>query len=179
MENQTINQTVNQTTIKALAFARRALEGKITKYGEPFFERQRRIAGFLSDYLEPEDIIIGVLSRPLEEGAISRAEIAESFGQYVADSAQALARREGEHIDDYLTATIKNNNKKLALIAVADRLEDLYSAEKTLDSDKIIKLIKETKSTFVPIMEQSPCFNSDNEKYEELFDKLLYKLYED
>ena len=163
---------------KALRFAENALRGVSTENGEPMIERQKRIAGYLSDYLEPEDIAIGILGKTLENG-ISRAELAKNFGDYVADGAQALLRGEDEHVQDYLMATIKNVNKKLALVAVADRLEDLYSAEKSLNSEKIIKLVKETKNTFVPIMEQSPCFNENNEKYEELLDKLYYKLFED
>jgi guanosine-3',5'-bis(diphosphate) 3'-pyrophosphohydrolase len=164
---------------KALLFARGALDGVTTENGEPMIERQKRIANCLSDYLDPEDIAIGVLSKTMEKSGTRRAEAAEAFGDYVANGAEALLRKEGQHIEDYLMGVIKNGNKKLALVAVADRLEDLYSAEKSLNSEKIIKLTKETKNTFVPIMEQSPCFNAGNEKYEELFDKLLYKLYED
>lgn len=160
---------------EAIKFSRIAHQGQTRHSGDPYVTHPIAVARILTPlHLDTQSIIAALLHDVVEDTDITSEQIAEKFGQPVADLVEGLSKLERIHFETREDAQAENFRKMLLamardvrviLIKLADRLHNM----RTLDSmraDKCERIARETMEIYAPIANRLGL----NEIYQELQD---------
>jgi len=145
---------------KAYVFAARAHKGQTRRSGEPYLSHPLEVASMLADMkLDKTTLMAGLLHDVLEDTDITAADIAENFGQDVADLVEGVTKisrvqesspevRQAETIRKIILAM--TDDLRVIFIKLADRIHNLKTL-KFLTEDKQKQIAKETLEIYAPI----------------------------
>ena len=144
----------------AIEFSRDAHQGQTRQSGDPYVTHPIAVARILTPlHLDAQSIIAALLHDVVEDTEITSEQIAEKFGQPVAELVDGLSKLEKIHFETREDAQAENFRKMLLamardvrviLIKLADRLHNM----RTLDSmrpDKCERIARETMEIYAPI----------------------------
>ena len=167
-------QDVEQVRL-AIEFSREAHQGQTRQSGDPYVTHPIAVARILTPlHLDTQSIIAALLHDVVEDTEITAAQIAEKFGQPVADLVDGLSKLERIHFETREDAQAENFRKMLLamardvrviLIKLADRLHNMRTLG-AMSPEKCERIARETMEIYAPIANRLGL----NEIYQELQD---------
>lgn len=160
---------------EAIEFSRVAHQGQIRHSGDPYVTHPIAVARLITPlHLDVQSIVAALLHDVVEDTAITSAQIAEKFGQPVADLVDGLSKLEKIQFETHEDAQAENFRKMLLamardvrviLIKLADRLHNMRTLG-VMRPDKCERIARETMEIYAPIANRLGL----NEIYQELQD---------
>ncbi len=167
-------QDVEQVRI-AIEFSREAHQGQTRQSGDPYVTHPIAVARILTPlHLDTQSIIAALLHDVIEDTQITAEQIAEKFGQPVANLVDGLSKLERIHFETREDAQAENFRKMLLamardvrviLIKLADRLHNMRTLG-AMSPEKCERIARETMEIYAPIANRLGL----NEIYQELQD---------
>ncbi len=163
-----INEKLNMNRIEeAVDFAIEAHEGQFRKSGEPYVTHPMNVALILAELNMDEDTIIaGLLHDVLEDTPKTYDDIAEMFGNRVADVVEGVTKIERIKYESHEVQQAENFRKMLLamskdlrviLVKLADRLHNMRTL-RYKNKNSILKTANETFEIYVPIAQRLGIF---------------------
>jgi GTP pyrophosphokinase len=144
----------------ALDFSRIAHTGQTRRSGEPYISHPIAVARILTPlHLDAQSIIAALLHDVVEDTAFTSRQIAEKFGETVAQMVDGLSKLERIHFETREDARAENFRKmlmamahdvRIVLIKLADRLHNMRTLE-SQSTDKWERIARETMEIYAPI----------------------------
>jgi GTP pyrophosphokinase/guanosine-3',5'-bis(diphosphate) 3'-pyrophosphohydrolase len=144
----------------ACAFSEKAHCGQTRLSGEPYVTHPLAVARTLAEWrLDSQALAAALLHDVMEDTAVTKAEIAENFGQKTADMVDGLSKLGKIAFSSYQEAQAENFRKMLmamardfrvVMIKLADRLHNLQTMS-ALRPDKRRRIARETLEIHAPI----------------------------
>ena len=144
----------------AYRFAAEAHSGQTRKSGELYIAHPLAVASIVADWhLDAQALCAALLHDVVEDSFISGAEIAERFGQHVANLVDSLSkldkfkfssREEAQAANFYKMLLAMSNDLRVILIKLADRLHNMRTLF-VMRPDKRRRIASETLEIFAPI----------------------------
>ena len=144
----------------AYRFAAEAHSGQTRKSGELYIAHPLAVASIVADWhLDAQALCAALLHDVVEDAFISKAEIAERFGQSAADLVDSLSKLDKLKFSSHEEAQAANFNKMLLamssdlrviLIKLADRLHNIRTLF-VMRPDKRRRIASETLEIYAPI----------------------------
>jgi GTP pyrophosphokinase len=166
----------------AIDFSRDAHQGQVRQSGDPYVTHPINVARILAPlHIDLQAIIAALLHDVVEDTEVTSAQIAEKFGQPVAELVDGLSKLDRLQFETREDAQAENFRKMLLamardvrviLIKLADRLHNM----RTLDSmaqDKRERIARETMDIYAPIANRLG-LNSLYQELQELSFKYLH-----
>ncbi len=160
---------------KAIEFSRIAHQGQTRQSGDPYVTHPIAVARILTPlHMDAQSIVAALLHDVVEDTEISYEQIAEKFGQPIADLVDGLSKLEKIHFETREDAQAENFRKMLLamardvrviLIKLADRLHNMRTLE-SMRRDKCERIARETMEIYAPIANRLGL----NDLYQELQD---------
>jgi GTP pyrophosphokinase len=145
---------------EAIKFSRAAHRGQTRQSGDPYISHPVAVARILTAlHLDTNAIIAALLHDVLEDTKVTAEEIAEKFGQPVAELVDGLSKLERIRFETREDAEAENFRKMLLamardvrviLIKLADRLHNMRTLE-SMPHDKCERIARETMEIYAPI----------------------------
>ena len=168
----------------AYRFSAAAHEGQFRKSGEPYISHPVTVAGILAElHLDPPSIMAALLHDVMEDTEVSKQQLAEQFGQPVAELVDGVSKLDKIEFQTATHAQAENFRKMLLamsqdvrviLVKLADRLHNM----RTLDSmapEKRRRIGRETLEIYAPIANRLG-LNAIYQELEDLSFKHLYPM---
>ncbi len=167
---------------KAYLLARGAHEGQTRSSGDPYITHPVAVAHILADMrLDAQTIIAAILHDVIEDTACSREQIAEEFGEEVAELVEGVskltqikfstrAEAQAENFRKMMMAMVKDI--RVIIIKLADRLHNMRTLG-PLKPEKRRRVATETLEIYAPIANRLGIYTI-REEYEQLGFKALY-----
>ena len=119
---------------KAKQFAQHIHANQQDKAGQPYINHLAFVAGLLAN--ENDDVIATAwLHDSVEDTEVSLSDISELFGSVIADSVNAITKRQGESYQDYLSRVKANDIARKVKIADLTHNMDLSRLAKVTEKD--------------------------------------------
>ena len=119
---------------KAKLFAELIHTNQFDKAGQPYINHLAFVAGLLAN--ENDDVIATAwLHDSVEDTEVSLNDISELFGSVIADSVNAITKRQGESYQDYLSRVKSNDIARKVKIADLSHNMDLNRLVKVTEKD--------------------------------------------
>ena len=144
----------------AYAFSQGAHSGQFRKSGEPYISHPLAVARILEKlHLDANTLAAALLHDVLEDTHISNAELAERFGETVAelvDGVSKLDKLESQTPDEAQAENFRKmllamaRDVRVILIKLADRLHNMRTLD-VMRSDKQRRIARETLEIYAPI----------------------------
>lgn len=144
----------------AYRFAFQAHEGIVRKTGEPYITHPVSVACILADlHMDVPTILAALLHDVVEDTEITTHDIAEKFGQQVAELVDGLTKLDKIEFQSASVAQAENFRKMLLamsqdvrviLVKLADRLHNMQTLE-AMKPEKQKLIAKETLEIYAPI----------------------------
>jgi GTP pyrophosphokinase len=144
----------------AFWFGAKAHEGQTRKSGEPYITHPLAVAGILADiHLDVDSLTAAILHDVVEDTPISRIDIAERFGDDVANLVEGVTKLGKLEFSSPQEAQAENFRKMLMamardlrviLIKLADRLHNMRTLG-SMRPDKRRRIARETLDIYAPI----------------------------
>jgi len=144
----------------AYRFSDQAHEGQMRKSGEPYISHPVAVACQLADlHLDVPTIIAALLHDVVEDTKITKQQVAEQFGNQVAELVDGLSKLEKIEFQSATEAQAENFRKMLLamsqdvrviLVKLADRLHNMQTLD-VMKPDKRRRIAKETLEIYAPI----------------------------
>lgn len=144
----------------AYRFSEQAHEGQMRKSGEPYISHPVAVACQLADlHLDVPTIIAALLHDVVEDTKITKQQVAEQFGNQVAELVDGLSKLEKIEFQSATEAQAENFRKMLLamsqdvrviLVKLADRLHNMQTLD-VMKPDKRRRIAKETLEIYAPI----------------------------
>ncbi|MDR1163279.1 MAG: bifunctional (p)ppGpp synthetase/guanosine-3',5'-bis(diphosphate) 3'-pyrophosphohydrolase [Candidatus Accumulibacter sp.] len=145
---------------RAYAFSVKAHRGQKRVSGEPYVTHPLAVARTLAEWrLDAQALAAALLHDVMEDTAVTKAEIAENFGQKIADMVDGLSKLGKIAFSSYQVAQAENFRKmlmamardlRIVMIKLADRLHNLRTMS-ALRPDKRRRIARETLEIHAPI----------------------------
>jgi guanosine-3',5'-bis(diphosphate) 3'-pyrophosphohydrolase len=168
----------------AYRFSAAAHEGQLRKSGEPYISHPVTVACILAElHLDPPSIMAALLHDVMEDTEVSKQQLAEQFGQPVAELVDGVSKLDKIEFQTATHAQAENFRKMLLamsqdvrviLVKLADRLHNM----RTLDSmapEKRRRIGRETLEIYAPIANRLG-LNAIYQELEDLSFKHLYPM---
>ncbi len=168
----------------AYCFAYDAHRGQLRSSGDPYISHPLAVATTLAEWqLDTQALIAALLHDVMEDTAITKAQIAESFGKTAAELVDGVSKIDRIENQSYEEAQAENFRKMLLamardvrviLVKLADRLHNM----RTLDAvrpDKRRRVARETLEIYAPIANRLG-FNTLYRELQELAFRHLYPI---
>ncbi len=167
---------------KAYLLARGAHEGQTRTSGDPYITHPVAVAHILADMrLDSQTIMAAILHDVIEDTACSREQIAEEFGEEVAELVEGVskltqikfstrAEAQAENFRKMMMAMVKDI--RVIIIKLADRLHNMRTLG-PLKPEKRRRIATETLEIYAPIANRLGIYTI-REEYEQLGFKALY-----
>ena len=159
----------------AIEYSRDAHQGQTRQSGDPYVTHPIAVARILTPlHLDAQSIIAALLHDVVEDTEITTVQIAEKFGQPVAELVDGLSKLERIQFETREDAQAENFRKMLLamsrdvrviLIKLADRLHNMRTLA-SMRPDKCQRIARETMEIYAPIANRLGL----NEIYQELQD---------
>ena len=144
----------------AYRFSEAAHHGQTRLSGEPYVTHPLAVASAMAEWrMDVQTVIAALLHDVMEDTAVSKAEIAQSFGKPVAELVDGLSKLDKIEFQSYQEAQAENFRKMLmamardlrvVLIKLADRLHNLQTMS-AVRPDKRRRTARETLEIYAPI----------------------------
>ena len=144
----------------AYQFAKEAHGAQVRYTGEPYITHPLIVAHILAQMrMDPQTIIAAILHDVIEDTPVSVADIANNFGQEVAELVDGVTKLTQIHFENYAQAQAENFRKmvmamasdiRVILVKLADRLHNMRTLS-ALPPEKRRRISLETLEIFAPI----------------------------
>lgn len=141
-------------------FAKKAHGAQVRYTGEPYITHPVAVAHILADMrMDPQTIMAAILHDVVEDTAVNQHDIAEKFGNEIADLVDGVTKLTQIHFENYAQAQAENFRKmvmamasdiRVILVKLADRLHNMRTLA-GLPPEKRRRISLETLEIFAPI----------------------------
>ena len=145
---------------RAYAFSEAAHHGQFRKSGEPYISHPLAVAKILAQWhLDPQALTAALLHDVMEDTAVTKEEIAESFGRSVAELVDGVSKIDAIEFQSKEDFQAENFRKMLLamardvrviLIKLADRLHNMRTMQ-VMDPVRKKRIARETLDIYAPI----------------------------
>jgi len=145
---------------RAYAFSEAAHHGQFRKSGEPYISHPLAVAKILAQWhLDPQALTAALLHDVMEDTAVTKDEIAESFGRPVAELVDGVSKIDAIEFQSKEDLQAENFRKMLLamardvrviLIKLADRLHNMRTMQ-VMDPVRKKRIARETLDIYAPI----------------------------
>ncbi|MCE2948846.1 MAG: RelA/SpoT family protein [bacterium] len=145
---------------RAYAFSEAAHHGQFRKSGEPYISHPLAVAKILAQWhLDPQALTAALLHDVMEDTAVTKEEIAESFGRPVAELVDGVSKIDAIEFQSKEDFQAENFRKMLLamardvrviLIKLADRLHNMRTMQ-VMDPVRKKRIARETLDIYAPI----------------------------
>jgi len=145
---------------RAYAFSEAAHHGQFRKSGEPYISHPLAVAKILAQWhLDPQALTAALLHDVMEDTAVTKDEIAESFGRSVAELVDGVSKIDAIEFQSKEDFQAENFRKMLLamardvrviLIKLADRLHNMRTMQ-VMDPVRKKRIARETLDIYAPI----------------------------
>src|SRR5574339_1119547 len=145
---------------EAYRFSEAAHAGQTRQSGEPYISHPLAVAEILAEWhLDGQALVAALLHDVMEDTAVTKEEIAETFGKPVADLVDGLSKLDRIEFQSAEDAQAENFRKMLLamardvrviLIKLADRLHNMRTLA-AVALDKRERIARETMEIYAPI----------------------------
>ena len=145
---------------RAYAFSEAAHHGQFRKSGEPYISHPLAVAKILAQWhLDPQALTAALLHDVMEDTAVTKEEIAESFGKPVAELVDGVSKIDAIEFQSKEDFQAENFRKMLLamardvrviLIKLADRLHNMRTMQ-VMDPVRKNRIARETLDIYAPI----------------------------
>ncbi len=138
---------------KAMRVAMQYHQGQ-TRIGEggrrvPYYEEHvKKVYEILEQEVGIRDtplLVMALLHDTLEDTRLTRAQIAESFGDEIARQVDFLTRRKGQPFEEYTNRLFREGDDRAIVVKLADRLHNLRTILWVRDQRWIVKKLRQTQ----------------------------------
>ncbi|HEX5736802.1 MAG TPA: HD domain-containing protein [Blastocatellia bacterium] len=148
--------TEDELTEVRLAYevAEAAHEGQMRDEGTPYILHPVRVAVSLVDELEiysPRLVSSALLHDVIEDSPITRQQIAELFGEDVAEVVWLLTKFDDVSLPAYLSAIEAASDTGAAIVKLCDRLDNLRFLAHSPRAEKKRRYIHTTEAFYLPL----------------------------
>ena len=156
LQNKTSNYKVDILQIKkAIYYAKKYHSSQKRLSGEPYYSHPLAVAELVAPYCFKTDILVtSILHDVLEDTQLKKEQIADIFGEKIANQVEALTRIQ---IDQKISAAkivqllwLSKNHDDVLLIKYFDRLHNMQTI-KSKSPEKALKTIEETLKQFISL----------------------------
>ncbi len=146
---------------RAYVYAMRMHGSQMRASGDPYFAHPIEVAGILTDYrLDTATIVTALLHDVIEDTAATKADIAERFGEEVADLVEGVTKlsklellsdhaRQAENLRRFILAISKD--VRVLLVKLADRLHNMRTLHFIAKPEKRERIARETLDIYAPL----------------------------
>lgn len=171
--------------IRAYDFALKAHSAQKRASGDPYFSHPLEVAGILTNYrLDTASIITALLHDTIEDTDATSAEIAELFGDEVAQLVDGVTKltqlelqsdraKQAENFRKLLLAM--SRDIRVLLVKLADRLHNMRTLHHVPKEDRRHRIARETMDIYAPLAERIGMHDIKDE----LEDRAFRELYPD
>ncbi len=158
-----LDASQRQVLRRAWAAGAQAHEGQFRKSGEPYITHPVAVAGVLAGQkVDLETLVAAILHDTIEDTALTRADIAEQFGEQVAELVEGVTKLDKLQFSSRQEAAAESFRKmmlamardlRVILIKLADRLHNMRTlgAQSTAARERIAR---ETLEVYAPIAQR-------------------------
>lgn len=148
--------TEDELTQVRLAYeiAEAAHDGQMRDEGTPYIVHPVRVAVSLVDELEiysPRLVSSALLHDVIEDSPITRRQIAEMFGEEIAEIVWLLTKFDDVSLPAYLAAIEAASETGAALVKLCDRLDNLRFLAHSPKAEKKRRYIRTTTDYYLPM----------------------------
>ena len=135
--------------------------GQLRASGDPYFAHPIEVAGILTDYrLDTAAIVTALLHDVIEDTVATRADIAETFGEEVAELVEGVTKlsrlemngehaRQAENFRRFILAISKD--VRVLMVKLADRLHNMRTLHYIAKPEKRERIARETLDIYAPL----------------------------
>jgi guanosine-3',5'-bis(diphosphate) 3'-pyrophosphohydrolase len=168
----------------AYRFSAAAHEGQLRKSGEPYISHPVTVACILAElHLDPPSLMAALLHDVMEDTEVSKQQLAEQFGQPVAELVDGVSKLDKIEFQTATHAQAENFRKMLLamsqdvrviLVKLADRLHNMRTLD-IMAPEKRRRIGRETLEIYAPIANRLG-LNAIYQELEDLSFKNLYPM---
>ena len=146
---------------RAYVYAMRMHGGQVRASGDPYFAHPIEVAGILTEYrLDTAAIVTALLHDVIEDTVATRADIAERFGEEVAELVEGVTKlsrlelasdhaRQAENLRRFILAISKD--VRVLMVKLADRLHNMRTLHFITKPEKRERIARETLDIYAPL----------------------------
>ena len=138
----------------AYEIAESAHEGQMRDEGTPYIVHPVRVAVSLVDELEiysPRLVSSALLHDVIEDSPVTRRQIAEMFGEEIAEIVWLLTKFDDVSLPAYLAAIEAASDTGAAIVKLCDRLDNLRFLAHSPKAEKKRRYIRTTTDYYLPM----------------------------
>jgi len=174
-----------EALVRAYEFAMKAHREQTRASGDPYFSHPLEVAGILTNYrLDTASIITALLHDTIEDTEATSAEIAELFGDEVAQLVDGVTKltqlelqsdraKQAENFRKLLLAM--SRDIRVLLVKLADRLHNMRTLHHVPKEERRHRIAHETMDIYAPLAERIGMHDIKDE----LEDRAFRELYPD
>ena len=167
---------------RAYVYAVRMHGSQTRASGDPYFAHPIEVAGILTEYrLDTASIVTALLHDVIEDTNASRDEIAELFGEEVAELVEGVTKlsklelaaehtRQAENLRKFILAISKD--VRVLMVKLADRLHNMRTLHFIAKPAKRERIARETLDIYAPLARNIGCHRICTELEELAFEHL-------
>jgi GTP pyrophosphokinase len=150
---------------KAYVYSAKVHQGQLRKSGEPYLVHPLEVAGILAEMkLDEASVVTGLLHDTIEDTLATREEVAEIFGEEIADlvdgvtklsqfsAANTQEEKQAENFRKMVVAMAKDI--RVLLVKLADRLHNMRTLHFIKSDEKRRRIARETMDIYAPLAER-------------------------
>lgn len=148
----------------AFEVARVAHDGQMRDEGTPYIVHPVRVAAMLVNELcifTPRLICAALLHDVIEDSSTSRAQIAQTFGEEIAEVVWLLTKLEEVSLAEYLSAIEARGETGAPIVKLCDRLDNLRFVTCSPRTEKIHRYIRTTEAYYLPMAARTNAYVHD------------------
>jgi guanosine-3',5'-bis(diphosphate) 3'-pyrophosphohydrolase len=167
---------------RAYVYAMRMHGAQLRASGDPYYAHPIEVAGILTEYrLDTASIVTALLHDVIEDTPVTRAEIAEHFGDEVAELVEGVTKlsklelssehlRQAENLRKFILAISKD--VRVLMVKLADRLHNMRTLGFIKSPAKRERISRETLDIYAPLARNIGCHRICSELEELAFEQL-------
>lgn len=175
--NNTVDDTVDIKQVrKAIHYAKKYHGSQLRKSGEPYYMHPIEVAYIFAEYASTENlkhyttdlIVTAILHDTIEDTDLTKAMIEELFNETIAENVEGLTRIKFDKkisTGETLNLLFKQHKRDILYIKLFDRLHNIRTI-KYMKPQKIVKIIDETMSYFLPLSTHLRAYKTSKELIE-------------
>lgn len=149
---------------EAFEFAREAHAGQTRDEGTPYIVHPVRVAATLVIELclyTPRLVCAALLHDVIEDSSTSRAQIAQTFGEEIAEVVWLLTKFDEVTLAEYLSAIEAKGETGAPIVKLCDRLDNLRFLTCSPRIEKIHRYIRTTEAYYLPMAARTNAYVHD------------------